>query len=428
MKKKLNTSLGFYIPSFMRMHVGTDLSLADYTKFNDDYTESIFLHEFIHFIQDITTVYGLSNINIIVDYMKFVNNEVLKSPPRKFNVPVLPIPLGLDNVYSNLEISTIYNGNGEDNEAHFLSHTKTNNPIQINGGSINPSIVEISYQDEDGLSQLFQFGALAIVENMAYIIESECYSNCEPSPDLPYKAAEKLVELVHPGFGHDRLNILALCDSSLQVFHPGEFFYETLLKIKCNNVLFNKPEDVYDYCKTTSPSFDFHGATDFTSLINQQADIAISQIKGYFNDPSFDPIKNWLENMIKSAINHRLTNPTFPLDIARGKKLKVNVAFDKFFKNIGTPLMTNDSGETYLHDSKNKAPSLNYPLIWAIEQIHNVFWGYQTNCELKDVCNAGSLTTDSRCDNAPWSRVNDKDLCPFAIIWRHWKLTGYSPI
>src|SRR5262249_9723190 len=101
MPRKLKTILGFYSPSFMRMHIGSDKSLQKIASINDDYTESVYIHEFTHFIQDITTSYGLSNINIIADYMRFVNNYLVRQPLGGFTVPVLPVRSGADNVDVN---------------------------------------------------------------------------------------------------------------------------------------------------------------------------------------------------------------------------------------------------------------------------------------------------------------------------------------
>ncbi|WP_309640734.1 hypothetical protein [Flavobacterium sp.] len=423
MKNKLNTALGFYTPSFMRMHVGTDLSLIDYRNLNDNYTESVFLHEFTHFIQDITTVYGLTNICVVVDYMKFVNNDVLKSAVGPFDVPVLPLEGGDDNVFANLELNNIYNGDGDDDYVTFKNHIITKGNVNTKDKVVDPVIIEISYEDEDGLPKNFNFGALCILENMAYIIEGECYSDCELSPDIPYSAAEKLVELIYPNLGTNRLNILALCDASLQVHHPAEFFYHLLLKMKEEKVLFTTPEEVYAYSKTLIKK-----DVDLDLLLRQQADMAIFQLKGYFNDPYFDSLKNWLEYMINRAVDFRLKNPFFPLDIARGKALKTNKEFRNFFLSIGTPLITNNLGAVYLYDPNNSSAKLNYPIIWAINQINQVFWGYQRHCELKDVCRAGKFNVDSRCDTSPWDRVIDENLCPFATVWRHWKLAGYYPI
>ncbi len=27
----------------------------------------------------------------------------------------------------------------------------------------------------------------------------------------------------------------------------------------------------------------------------------------------------------------------------------------------------------------------------------------------------------------PWSRASDNKLCPYAMLWRHWNLSGYTP-
>jgi hypothetical protein len=102
-------------------------------------------------------------------------------------------------------------------------------------------------------------------------------------PDLPYKSAEKLVELVFPEFGSDGLNVLALCDASLKSFHPGPFFYDTLINIRDNKIPITKPEDVYDYCNQTV--INFNGINNFNSLLDKMRTDAIAQINGYFNDP-----------------------------------------------------------------------------------------------------------------------------------------------
>ena len=68
MLKKLSKVSGFYEPSFFRLHIETDNSIENINNLNDrDF--STFLHEYIHFIQDTTTYYGLNNINYNVDYL-----------------------------------------------------------------------------------------------------------------------------------------------------------------------------------------------------------------------------------------------------------------------------------------------------------------------------------------------------------------------
>ena len=424
MRRKLNTTLGFYSPSFLRMHVGTKSNLTNLNSINDDFTESVYLHEYLHFIQDLTTNYGLSNICIIVDYLKFVNNHLIKQTKGKFAVPILPIPNAPDNVHANLEFSTIYNGNGDDDVVILIGHRKLNTTVTANLTTKTVPYIQVDYKSGSGNIDNFEFGALCIVENMAFIIESECYPNCEPSPDIPYRSAEKLVELIFPIFGSNRLNVLALCDASLKTFHPGPFFYDTLIYIRDNNIPITKPEDVYDICN--QQVINFNGIKDFNSLLNSMKNEAISQINGYFNDPQFNPIKQWLEKMISSAVDYRISNEKFPLSIARQGKFSTNKALADFMSKVGTPLVTNDIPETTLFDPHIGATTPNYATIWAIEQIHSVLWGCQSDCELLDFCKSCNIKTDARCINEPWER-NLETMCAFGQMWRHWGLTGYKP-
>lgn len=424
MRKKLNTPLGFYSPSFLRMHVGTKKSLINLRTLNDDFAESVYLHEYCHFIQDITTTYGLSNICITVDYMKFVNNYVINLPKGDFNVPVLPIPKATDNVHTNLELATIYNGGGDEESVTLTGHRKLHTNVQSNSKNLTVPYIEVNYTTPTGDVGSFEFGALCIVESMAYIIESECYPNCLPARDLPYFSAEKLVDLIFPQFGQERLNILALCDASLKNLHPSSFFYDTLLRIQANNIQINQPEDVYQICNQAT--INFNGATTFNALLSKMCSGAITQIQGYFNDPRFQSLKDWLENMIMEAVNFRLQTETFPIDIARNGKIASNNTLATFMRNVGTPLVTNEIGETTLSDARHNPTTLNYSTIWAIDQIHSVFWGWQKHCELVGLCCSSGVNIDMRCTNEPWER-NLETTCAFGQMWRHWKLTGYIP-
>lgn len=429
-RRKLNTTMGFYSPTFMHMDVGVFGPLNDTQVLEDENSGSVFIHEFMHFIQDLTTNYGLMNICTKVDYMKFINNHIRKSPVGAFNVPVLPIPNGTDNVAINLELQGYYNGSDDDvNCADFTSDSIVSFPVTLPIGQRIVSVVKVDYTC-NSIPDEFYFGAICILESMAYIIESECYPNCSVPPEIPYLSAEKLVKLVCPGFGHDRLNILALCDISLQTNDPGFYFYNTLLEIQSNNITFKYPEDVYTYCDSVQSPFMLSGVVynKLTDMFYHNKQVAKSQLVGFFNDPYFDPIKDWLSRIVENGYNYRIANPTFPLDIARGGKVTGNQTFIDFYNKVGTPLMTNKSSDVFIYDPYSTTKNLNYNFLWAIEHIHGIFVGDPVECELLALCQKSGIGIDQRCLKTPWLRVTDLDLCPLAAMWRHWALTGYSPI
>ena len=431
MDNNLDTTLGFYTPSFLRMHVRTNKSLKDLAALNDDFSESIYLHEFCHFVQDITTNYGLMNICRVVEYMKFVNEHILKLPKGDFNVPVCPIPNIDDKEYIGSELSKIYNGSGFDNNVTFKNHRKFKHTVKSKKIVVPEEYVVIEYSTSSGEIKKFIFGGLCILESMSYIIQTECYPMCNKSPDLPYLSAEMLVELIYPKFGKNRLNVLALCDASLKLFNPGLFFYETLIRIKNCNLTINNPEDIYKIfneveIESLKDTRSFKGIKSLNGTLEVMKSDAISQILGYFNDSRYLPLKAWLENMIKVAVDFRQKNETFPLEIARNGKISTNPMFVTFLKKIGTPLVTNELGETTLYDPRNVELKPDYSMIWAIQQLYSVLRGKQTHCDLKQLCNSSGISTDERCIYEPWSRNLEPD-CAFGQMWRHWRLADYKP-
>lgn len=78
---------GTYAPSFFKLGVNTGKDLNHLDQL-DIKSFSIFIHEYIHFLQDITTSFGLVNINIIVDKMKYFNNDILGKNVHEFRVPL----------------------------------------------------------------------------------------------------------------------------------------------------------------------------------------------------------------------------------------------------------------------------------------------------------------------------------------------------
>lgn len=62
MSKRRSTLLGFYVPSFFEMHVDTDQTDMTINKLPLKDMTTLF-HEYIHFLQDFTTYYGLNGFD-----------------------------------------------------------------------------------------------------------------------------------------------------------------------------------------------------------------------------------------------------------------------------------------------------------------------------------------------------------------------------
>jgi hypothetical protein len=430
MMKKLNQISGFYEPSFFRLHIATNNTIEDVNKLNEkDF--SIFLHEYIHFIQDTTTYYGLNNINYNVEYLRFANNSIVKQTNKIFKTPLYPKSDNSDNVLLNGHICKLTFGDTDaiENVASVKSYSISKIPINIPNKIIKEiEVVDVEIIDNSNNENAFSFGAGCIMESMAYIFEKITCDNYSKSPDIPYNSAEIIVKHILPKFGENILNILALCDISLSISNPAKYFILKLEEYRDNNYLPPTPESIYtDFFANTLVTNNTK-AVSFSNNFTFLSDRIKSQLKGYFNDKHFDSLKEWIEEIIESTKLYRLKNPTFILDLAKGK-MKHNSAFKQFFNIVGTPLMTNTKKEFRFYHPLAYKKQIEIGYFWAISQINSVFWGQSSSCEMKEMCNQpiSNTVVDSRCDNEPWTRCSDTNLCPFALVWRHWGLASFVP-
>lgn len=422
---RLKTILGYYTPAFFHINVSTNKSFKQFS----DKDFSVFLHEYIHFIQDVTSIYGLNNMYVYSEYLRFAIDRVYQSINNQFDVPILPTIDNEDNIYLNKRICSLTNGDHQDiwKIRELESIEIINEPLGIANTPID-SIESVYIEAIDGVGekQIFVFGAISIMESMAYLIEQRLCPYCATSPDFPYSIASKIVEKVYPEFGKNKLNVLALCDLSLQYSNPGKVFIQFLNEMLSKNWLPHAPEDIYDELLNREISINGQTGISLEQNYSELSEIVKKQVEGYFNDHIFQDLKDWVGQLIDTAKEVRFKNRYFILNIARGGLLKENLCFKEIRETLGTPLISNNSGEaTFLYPNKPKGVEVGY--FSAIGQIISLFERGDFECSLYPMCVKFKNEIDNRCMFSPWKRSEDRSLCPFAMLWRHWRLKDYTP-
>ena len=136
--------------------------------------------------------------------------------------------------------------------------------------------------------------------------------------------------------------------------------------------------------------------------------------------------QEWVLFTMQAGIGLRIVQPYFFLDMARGKRNKENAVLKYIAKNIGSPQMVNELGKRF--QLTTDRPVCRFEYFEAVREIERLFEYGERKCSLKPWCelNPDGAPADSRCDNAPWKRCNDELLCPYGLLWRHWKLADYE--
>lgn len=463
MLKVYSKTLGSYRPSFYYMKVNFEYHCAHLVIENlKKENLAIFLHEYIHFLQDISTYSLLNNAYVYSEWIYAGANYIYKLPKGNFS-----IPLRMPQNYANIELNQFVNNAcmGE-----FDSDKKDIGIIR----KIQLKTIHIPYENSpikkievpflilnDGRE--LKFGTAAIMESMAYLIELEISGVKMGAPEYPYRTAEAVVQKEYPEFGNNIYNVIALCDLSLLFSNPGKIFVETLREYKAENRMPESIEALYNefYNK------DFVIMGKVTKVYNALIEMSLmvkSRLKKYFNEYKisfndkyeisssyYSEFHETIEYLLSFALLKRLSHPCFMVDIAKEGFALENKPLKDIINRLGSPIIIDNNKHFFRIPTKDnvlqiKGIKVNDGLEYfiAIQQIYDCFYSGIEGCNLLyDFCeysnNYGEEifgknykqlipSMDDNCIVSPWKKCNDSRLCPFAVLWKQWNLSSWTPV
>ena len=431
MSRKLHKILGYYVPAFFEMHVDTDADDLTICRL-DSSDMTILFHEYIHFLQDFTTYYGLNRIYVYSEYMHSVINRIYRnSSNNKICVPI-KIEDNADNVLLNQQIQNFTSGD-DGGEYGIINFTISEIIEDFDSLIDNPymtSIPNVIVSSSEG--DVVIFGATAITESMAYIMERLCSpSACKKSPSFPYGAAEMVADYYVPHFSDNPFMVLALCDMSQMSSNPGACFVRVMKGIQSGHLSFNSPEEIYDhFYGQISMTMEGEQSTLFLSF-QRLSNVVKQQLKNYLRNMSIlDTYYEWIDRLFNFAWEWRNNDRYFLLKMARHHDLSTNGPFGFCIYSVGTPLMSNNKG-SYFKITPNgiNATDTDVEYFKVFSQLEQLFSLGLKECALYEWCCKSPQSTPSElCLSTPWKKVKEKRLCPYALLWKHWNLSKYDVV
>lgn len=435
MEQKLDLGKCYYKPSFFNMKIDLPIELDNLNEIPEG-AMGLYYHEYIHFIQDISTIYGLMNISTITYYIQACASYIEKDKENKeFKVPIV-----LDEIIdkSNLEdkglfnfsLRPIYLGSSIKKKSKRIENFK----YQIVPFEFSPNQyidkIDISFNDtETNEVRKLEFGGNQLTEGMAHLCEQFNYSDIIPKADeYPYFIVDKLVEDIIPELISEKLLIIVLCDISLMSYHPGLSFVRLLKHLKKIKYKDLSIDELYKNCLAHIKG----NHVDYEVLVNNVK----SEIQKNFNADYYETIKEWIDFIFDRILVIRTRIPTFFIDLVRFGKPHENQFFRLVMQAVGSPLVLNSESNGTISLPINFNPdsnNFNPGIFMALSQVLKIFYRDKpTTCDLKEHCIRSKesdpyLIVDENCDIAPWKKAMDKDLCPVGQIWHHWALKDFSP-
>jgi len=343
--EKFYTTLGFYEPSVFHLHTLGDGKIDKMNKWSNK-QKSTFLHEYIHFLQDISTVQGLQNIYIGGEYLRFVTKKIKSQNGTPITTPVSPFVSG-QNIGSNWKVKIYTMGNltivrraisKRIDNTKSVTDEQTSNVIQI-------PVIKVLCQKNDTKTIEIDFGAIQIMEGMAKQIQTLVYPTATSCfPYNPYYIAKDVADMVMPQISSKPRVLVALYYYALQSSNPGNAFVRYLEEKVNQGYDFNTltKDIVYKDLRNVTINNVVMGNTSFSTAFNELGRYALGVFKDYTSGIwIWRNLDVWLNHIISNGKTLALNNQSVFDDIISGGDIVNNYAFQYMIDTFGTPLTTN---------------------------------------------------------------------------------------
>lgn len=412
---------GQYVPTFMYMILNLDFEKMSYLEVLHS---EVFHHEFIHYLQDLSTTHGMMN--------SISNISVLQSKAFTAQVSTPSIALPITNKLGtsgyNDDLMKVINGDSSEVWSH-MSLKLTEDYDQRN--DINLIKLEY-YNSKKKERETYRFGALAIRETMAHHAERRLHKG-KSVADFPYSTGYYVANEIYGAIANDDMSLLAVCDASLMSCNPGLTFVEVIKEMVRNDfnpVCYKK---TYDYCEKFITRR--YGKTSL-QLYATNATIALQAFRQYFgSDGVFDREYEFICNSIRRAYSFKILNPHYILDLLATPLSCNNI--DCLIKRTRLPVMYDNNDQCHIDGRYPTSEELDYNIFRTMYELDQFFddkgetgspveygcWLYFFCTEHKD-----KYLDKDICWAEPWEQANKDYLCSFAKLWHRWGLTGKKVI
>lgn len=424
--------LGYYEPGFVHMRINTSEELKDLNKLAANPATaqhfSTFFHEYIHFLQNLTTTSGVMRTVFLIDVLKEFIQQVRNDGVAEFKTP---LAFTNDyNVQANGELQVLYLGQHKKIDYIRYSHYTVDQVAVADkdGNTKQVPRYTVHYFSQAQQPAKFYFGSACLTEYVAHAIQQR-FAPETRHPDVPYLAPELILAKEYPEFGSDTMLIMSLCDAAMMSYHSAQMFFDLIAAMKLQRFVPIEPEDIYDFM---NKNFTFHNETEsfqVADLFTQQLQTVLYHFNDALKSEIFEPNLRWLDHIIREGHALRTAVPAFFAYLVDDER-KLSTLFYDIFARIGSPFMTNEKQQGgFIPPKIIEATGIQPYQLLVFKEILNTFNG-QRSCGMYKFCKTHSEKelVNQDCLTAPWKRGSNDDLCPYGQFWKTWGLNGEIPV
>ncbi|WP_045484931.1 hypothetical protein [Vibrio owensii] len=408
---KVDAANGYYLPSCFFMKIESDEDIQQCIQNN----EQTFVHEYIHFLQDLILPYNIRNTLIsnrnfaLVCSKSYYDREIIK-PFSDWDEDTKLTRNQLTFSWGGAVGSTFINQN---KQIVGLSKQSYDNP---NGTKVYGYLLDLA--DEN-----YHMGARDFLEYIAHKIESKHWVTNHPA--YPYKSVDLLFDYLGLGWVSDEVRI-CIVEFALYNDNPMHQFMFLM-----NDVLKKSTEYLisFNICKSLLLSIKWNCKSGISETLYSKTERRLSDLSNSlgekYNNRNFSSIQDWIDLVISYSkdefANRFIFTELFMLD---NESFKGTVS--KHVKNIGIPLVFNNKDECVSLLPK-EFEQHQFIQLYTAHQFMNFIAKKDNSCELHSFCSSNRPSIiDNDCVSNAIMRANCKELCPFGAFVKSYGLHDIS--
>lgn len=397
---EINTANGFYQPNYFFMKIETDENINKCIENN----EQTFIHEYIHFLQDLILPYCIRNT--------LVNN-------RKF-------ALLSSTAYNEEQIERPFNKWDEDTKI-------TNNQFAYTWGGHVPQWNNFINEQEKIIKierEYFELYNEAKV--YGFILETNKFKYHAGARDLleyiAHKIEEKYWEVNHPAYPYETVDLLfeyyglvdlkeevKLCLVEFSLYNDNPF---NQLIFLIENMILKEPDKFRCYSDVKNillkVQWNAKGGqkeTLFSKTERRLKDLSWSLSNKYQNS-NFQSIQEWI-NLVIEFSREKLFGEFIFTELFLMDAEMFYEAISSFIEEIGIPLIFNAKDECISLLPK-RFDQNTFVNLYTAYKFMNFATTNETDCPLWTFCQSSpDDITNENCKTNPIIRANQSVLCPF---------------
>lgn len=403
---KIRAANGSYSPSNFYMHIESNEQIEECVRNN----EQTFVHEYIHFLQDLILPYSIRNT--LTSKRRFLSVLLHANKVKKIIRPFSE--WDDDTQLTDRQFSSTWGCDDFIDENVKIKSLKNEFFTIDTGARVFKYILVLENNSE------YHVGARDFLEYIAHKIETKHWETSHPH--FPYMTVDSLFDFLGFDYVADEVRV-CFVEYCLYNDNPLNMFFNIIEELKINNMI--SVLDTFDSCSHYLINRPWEAKGGFNETIFTKTQRRLFDFKESlsltYSGNNFPNIQRWIQLVIDFA-NTELSNKFIFAELFRLNGDDFFIKINGFIQEIGIPLVMNNNGEciSLLPEDFDQNEFMQLLTVLALMIYVS---GSDRNCALIDLCRVSNPNvTNSLCTTNPILRAHDDELCPFGLLIKNYGL------